>query len=138
MMRDGSNEPWENPWDTKTFPRGFLGVSQHVSLPLLTSQTSQLGKRLSECRGFIQDASPRVLQSNSQNGLLQHISNSFPTFLWDIFSRTKVSVLTTGQEPTLALGLWQVHSSPQKREICFFKRSLTQICSDEAIWALYE
>lgn len=88
--------------------------------------------------GSVPSTSGRLRQSNSQNGLPQLISTSFPTFLWDIFSRTKVFVLTTGLEPTLALGLCQVDSSAQKGEFCFLKRSLTQICSDGAIWALYE
>lgn len=117
----------------------FLGgVSRHVSLPLLTSQTSQLGFQNAEGLSKIPAGGCSKDRQCSQNWLLQLLSNFFPTFIWKIFSRTKVLVLTTGQEPTLALGLCQVASSSQKGEICFFKRSLTQICSDVAIWALYE
>lgn len=59
--------------------------------------------------------SGRLRQSNGQNGLLQLLSNSFPAFLWDIFSGTKVSVLTQGKNPHLhwgcakpraSVGLW--------------------------------
>lgn len=57
------------PSGHQNLQKGFLGgVSWHVSLPLMTSQTSQLHKRLSECRGFIQDPKQGVFQAH-QGGL---------------------------------------------------------------------